>query len=444
MVRLAWFKLPVKGSLDSVVTSSHSLLLLAMSDAAHDGAAPHAGDANSPGEEVRSPSKVKSPSKSTAMKRPAASGALMKRPAASKAVAKAKPKTKPVPKPKTVMKSNMKRPASNQGNQTMQQKGGKVATSNWVTGLVTEEKTKKTEESKDQEEGAEEEAKTQDECVEPNKFDMEEQGAKLNRSKSNKFVKMLDCGQLPQWLADEYRRLMALKVGKRDKIRDLINQALDHKGGKLILSTDKPCFRSIQRTYGETKSKEVEKSLPKRLLMGKFNLSIEDFDAALAEGDLVQVTTRKGKVQYMWDSSAHVNVEGKKHESGLSMEKQISKKQKGMMEVAQQAWSIGLFVPTGDSSGSGGAQQGHKLAIKDRQKPLTADQWSQAEAQLKPAMDAFETMSQKGLKFLSNTSHNKEDPLYGQLCLGSKKILGNVLVVFLLKHRHPITSMFLM
>ena len=77
----------------------------------------------------------------------------------------------------------------------MQQKGGKVATSNWATGLVTEkkeeEKTKNTEESKDREEGAEEEAKTQDECVEPNKFDMEEQGAKLNRSKSNKFVKGL-------------------------------------------------------------------------------------------------------------------------------------------------------------------------------------------------------------------------------------------------------------
>lgn len=194
----------MKGSLDSVVTSSHSLLLLAMSDAAHDGAAPGAGDANSPGEEVRSPSKVKSPSKSTSMKRPAASGALMKRPAASKAVAKAKPKTKRVPKPKTVMKSNMKRPASNQGNQTMQRKGGKVATSNWATGLVTEkkeeEKTKKTEESKDQEEGAEEEAKTQDECVEPDKFDMEEQGAKLNRSKCNKFVKMLDVASCPNGL----------------------------------------------------------------------------------------------------------------------------------------------------------------------------------------------------------------------------------------------------
>ena len=72
---------------------------------------------------------------------------------------------------------------------------------------------------------------------------------------------------MPQWLADEYRRLMALKVGKRDKIRDLINQAFDHKGGKLILSTDKPYFHNIQRTYKETKSKEAEKSLPKRLLM---------------------------------------------------------------------------------------------------------------------------------------------------------------------------------
>ena len=161
------------------------------------------------------------------------------------------------------------------------------------------------------------------------------------------------------------------------------------------MSTDKPYFHNIQRTYKETKSKEADKSLPKRLLMGKFNLSIEDFDAALAEGDLVQVTTRNGKVQYMWDSSTHVNVEGKKHESGPPMEKQIGKKQKGMIEVAKQAWSIGVFVPTGDSSGSGGARQGHKLAIKDRQKPLTADQRFQAEAQLKPAMDAFETMSQR-------------------------------------------------
>ena len=221
--------------MDSVVTSSHSLLLLAMFDAAHDGAALGAGDANSPGEEVGSPFKVKSPNRNTSMKRPAARGALVKRPAASTAVAKAKPKTKPIPKPKSVIKSNMRRPGSNQGNQTMQQKGGKVATSNWATGLVTgkkeEEKTTKTEESKDQEEGAKEEIKTQDACVELDKFDMEEQGAKLNRSESNKFVKMLDGGQLPQWFADEYRRFMTLKVGKRDKIRDLINQAFDHKGG---------------------------------------------------------------------------------------------------------------------------------------------------------------------------------------------------------------------
>ena len=158
--------------------------------------------------------------------------------------------------------------------------------------------------------------------------------------------------------------------------------------------------------------------------MGKFNLSEGDFDAALAEGDLVEVTTKKGRVQYMWDSCTHVNVEGKTNESGLSMEKQVSKKQKAMLQVAQQGWSIGLFVPTGDSSGSGGAQQGNRLAIKDRLKPLSADQWTQAEAQLKPAMDAFEQMCQKGLKFLSNISHNKEDPLYGQLCLVSRKYLG--------------------
>ena len=331
----------------------------------------------------------------------------------------------------------------------MQQKGGKVATSNWATVLVTEkkeeEKTKKTEESKDQEEGAEEEAKTQDECVEPNKFDMEEQGAKLNRSKSNKFVKMLDCGQLPQWLADEYRRLMALKVGKRDKIRDLINQALDHKGGKLILSTDKPYFHSIQKGLtGRPSRRKSRNHSQSDFSWGSSIFPLKTLMLLLLKVTLCKSLPGKAKYNTCGTVSAHVNVEGKKHESGLSMEKQISKKQKGMMEVAQQAWSIGLFVPTGDSSGSGGAQQGHKLAIKDRQKPLTADQWSQAEAQLKPAMDAFETMSQKGLKFLSNISHNKEDPLYGQLCLGSKKILGNVLVVFLLKHRHPITSMFLM
>ena len=390
--------------------------------------APAGGDAeHANGNEGRSPSKVKSPSKSTSMKKPAAKAALMKKPAASKAVAKPPPKPKVNPKPKSVMKTNMKKPASNKGNQTTQPKGGKITTSDWATGLVTEkkeEKTEKTEESRDQEEGCEEETKTQDECVEPDKFDMEERDGKLNRSKNKKFIQMLDGGQLPQWLADEYHKALALKVGKREKIRDLINAAMDHKGGKLILNIDKPFFHNIQKTYEESKSKEIEKSLPKRLLMGKFNLSIQDFDAALAEGDLVEVTTRKGKVQYMWDSSTHVNVEGKRQESGLSMEKQITKKQKAMLEVAQQSWSIGLFAPTGDSSGSGGAQQSQKLAIKDRQKPLTADQWIQAEAQLKPAMDAFETMCQKGLKFLSNISHNKEDPLYGQLCLVLRKYLG--------------------
>ena len=59
-----------------------------------------------------------------------------------------------------------------------------------------EEQTKKTEESKDQEEECEEETKTQDECVEPDKFDMQQEAATLNRPKSNKFIKMLQGGQL--------------------------------------------------------------------------------------------------------------------------------------------------------------------------------------------------------------------------------------------------------
>ena len=388
-----------------------------MSDAANDAVESNAVEVDSPHDKgVKSPSKVKSPAKSPSMKKPAASGALMKEPAASKAVAKPKPMPKAVPQLKAVIKSSMKKPASKQGNQTTQQKGGKIATSDWSHGLVTEKRKSRQRRQK--------RARTRKKDVKRKQRPRMNVLSTLNRSKSNKFIKMLQAGQLPQWLVDEYQKLMALKVGKREKVRDLINLALDHKGGKLILSTDEPYFHIIQRTFEESKSKEVEKSLPKRLLMGKLNLPQGEFDAALAEGDLVEVTTKKGKVQYMWGSCTHVNVEGKKQESGLSMEKLVSKKQKAMLEVAQQSWSIGLFVPTGDSSGSGGAQQGNRLAIKDRHQPLSADQWIQAKAQLKLAMDAFESMCQKGLKFLSNISHNKEAPLYGQLCLVSRKYLG--------------------
>ena len=120
----------------------------------------------------------------------------------------------------------------------------------------------------------------------------------------------------------------------------------------------------------------------------------------------------------MWDSSTHMNSQGKMQESGVGSEKQISKKQKESLEFAQQSWSIGLFVPTGDSSGSGGQSGGPQLAIKDKQKPLSSDQWLQAAGQLKPAIDAFEVQSQKGLKFLNNIGHNKEDALYAKLWLG--------------------------
>ena len=369
----------------------------------------------------KSPSKAevhRSPGQDTPQKKPAAKAKdvakVLKRPASSKAAAK------PTPKPRSVMKSVLKRPASsNSANQTTQQKGGKLAPSTWATGLMkkTEEKTEETEEGKADEEGCEEETKTVDECVEPDKFDMDD-GATLNRSKNNKFIKLLESGQLPQWLSDEYHKISKLKTGKRDKMRDLINQALDHKGGKLILSTDKPCFQTLRKTFEETKSQEIEKTLPKRLLMGKFNLSEEDFDLAVQEGDLVEVKNKKGRTQYMWDSSTHMNSQGKMQESGVGSEKQISKKQKESLEFAQQSWSIGLFVPTGDSSGSGGQSGGPQLAIKDKQKPLSSDQWLQAAGQLKPAIDAFEVQSQKGLKCLNNIGHNKEDALYAKLWLG--------------------------
>ena len=152
-------------------------------------------------------------------------------------------------------------------------------------------------------------------------------GPTLNRSKFNKFKKFLKSGLLPPWLVTEYERIMSLTTSKRTEPRSLVNEVVAHDAcGKLVLALEKPQFKSFQKSFEASEAAETEKSLPKILLMGKFNLSETQFEAALESGELVEVTTRGGKTQFAWSSSSHSTKRGKVKERGFEKEKEGSLK----------------------------------------------------------------------------------------------------------------------
>ena len=191
--------------------------------------------------------------------------------------AKAKPKAKGKAKGKGKGKGKGKESTKGKG------KGKVIKNVNKKPAAKNESKEKpkkatKEEPKKEQEEDGEEERKEIDECVDVDPFEMQGTSEKLDRSKANKFKKMAAEGQLPEWLLEEYKKILKRSTGKRDALRYLINTALDNQQGRLVLNTTKPEFMLLQKSWKESTSAEVEKSLPRRLLQGKFRLSDESFE----------------------------------------------------------------------------------------------------------------------------------------------------------------------
>ncbi|CAE7612564.1 unnamed protein product [Symbiodinium microadriaticum] len=102
-------------------------------------------------------------------------------------------------------------------------------------------------------------------------------GKNKDRSKDYKFKAMYKSGQLPSWLAEEWEKASAMKSGRQERQREIVNNAIDRKAdGRLLMNTDKPMFAELQATFTKNKSTEKEKSLPKSLFMGKFKLERRD------------------------------------------------------------------------------------------------------------------------------------------------------------------------
>ena len=379
-----------------------------------------------------------SPSKGPTLKRPAAASpgktpmkaALAKNKAKAKAKVKAvvkatvKPKAstakcKAKAKPKAKSSAAMKRPAAKEEESQQGKKGS------WAAPLV------QVEPEKEEQEGEEEEHATQDEAVEPSsafalpdKEGLDDDENTKNRSKNAKFLKMLKDSSLPDWLVQEWEKASKLTSGKREKQREIVNNCLDHQGGRLVLNVDKPMFQQMSASYKQTLTRDKEKSLPRRLLQGKFNLSDDAFEEALLEGDVVEVEMKGGKTGYMFQSMEHETERGKRAESSVREQVDGTKKKKLFFEEGVKNWAIGLFEKSKDKAI--GEKRPGLLALKDRQAPLSEAQWQQAQSQLKPAQDAFEKCHNTGLKFLQTIGpDNKLDPLYPTLFLGCSFLSPN-------------------
>lgn len=276
-------------------------------------------------------------------------------------------------------------------------------------------------EKEDQEMGEEEKDFEDDMEIEQN-TETNEQDKKTDRCKKQKFMSMLAGNQLPDFVKKQWESTKTMKTGRTEAQRCIINAAFDRSAqGKLILSLEKPVFQSARAQYQDKTSSAIEKSLPRSLFMGKFNLSPQMFQEGLAAGDFQEVDVG-GRPQYTWSSRESKITRGDRTEVGLKAEIQ-GKKDDGakFQSMLKNNWSQGLFNQTpAIGAGSAGSAQGQgQLALMDQQQALTDEQWNAAQGQLLPAMQAFEKCEKEGLKSLQVVGNDsKDDPLYTTLQLG--------------------------
>ena len=353
--------------------------------------------------------------KTSCPKKPAAhvKQTVLKKPTAAPSALKDKAKTEQEHKPKAGG-GPMKRPG-------MAPKSKAAVKPSCFAGLKDEEENEKHESG----EQPEEENMEEDPLVEPADFDMEDETK--NRSKNNKFLKLLKSGSLPDWLADEWDKTKKMSAGRREKQREIVNNAMEHtQDGRLILNVDKPLFQSMKETWVKTASIEREKSLPKLLLMGKFNMGEKQFEEALREGQIYEVRTKSGALQYAWGSGEHSTERGKSTKDRAEERNEGTKKEFQEFKANAKNWKIGLFQATADSkalaSTSSKEAHGEVLALECG---LTDKQWSQAQGQLSLAMQAFEKVISAAKKKLQQIGcDNKEDALWLSLWLGLQSGVG--------------------
>ena len=177
------------------------------------------------------------------MKKPAAKK-VAKKPAAAdeKAPPKPKSKSKPVqpnpklpPVPKTKAKAKAK--GSPKAKNTPKSKAK-------PTTPPKEEKG----EDMEEEQPEEEQPREVDQEVDPSSsFQLAIPADTRDRSKSNKFKKLVADKALPDFVLKEWARTQSMTTGRLQAQRLLINQALDHdSNGKLVVALQKPYFKQLE------------------------------------------------------------------------------------------------------------------------------------------------------------------------------------------------------
>ena len=372
----------------------------------------------------------------------------MKRPAASKSAAKPKRQTKP--KAVTPMKSmkKAKSAASPKGSPKAKAKSkalakskgikkpaasvplkrpaaappvqaGKAHTSSmgWANKLKVEEQ-KKTEKDFEEHGEEEEDPGAQDVEVDPSESNFRMEDSHKDRSKNNKFKKMLHDGQLPKWAEDAWRASCKLTTGKPAAQRKLVNAIISREDstGKLILNLTNPVLDEVKSTYQRHESKDSHKALTKTLFCGKFHLSEDAFQVGLANGEFHEVINKDGKVRYSWQVEEHTVARGSDSKVTLKSETYLSKKDAAFEKTRLDGPFIGLFQKNqGQLAITSPAGQ---LALCDKEIELTPELWTQAQSQLSAAIKFWENNLKEAKKLLQQVGvDNRDDELYQELLL---------------------------
>eukprot|EP00438_Fugacium_kawagutii_P010152 Skav200441 [mRNA] locus=scaffold559:18580:20348:- [translate_table: standard] len=395
------------------------------------------------------------------MKKPGANLASPSKPAGK---AKAKSKAKAKAKSKTKSGSSLKRPASAKGKATPKKKaktceppseleekkeadpkkhGSKnkpVPSSSWAQGSKEGCVVGDPEEGEEEKPESDPMLETADpfECKDP-----KEGAARKDRSKDNKFRKLLSQGSLPPWLEKAWNDTLKLKTGRPAAQRKIVNEPLTRSpDGSLQVTLDKATFHEFKdlylskvlplsspdtsnvhyanskETFKKETSKAKQKSLSKTLFMGKFHLSQDAFEAGLAAGEFFQVVSEDGRVTYAWEQDEHSTVKGTSSSHQASGEKKLTQQEFELEKIAMAQWKFGLFkrnqpLPLTNE---------RALAIEDLKVELSDRAWEMAQKQLNDAQNAMDKLMKDGKKHLQTIGvDNKDDPLKDIV-----KTVGNV------------------
>ena len=176
------------------------------------------------------------------------------------------------------------------------------------------------------------------------------------------------------------------------------------------------CFVFAQEeTWTVNKSAKKQKTLPKVLLMGKFNLSEALFEQALQDGDIIESRDEEDRCVYAWNTREHAEEKAKKTGSSVTSKGEAGQDQEVFFRKKMTDWKLGLFRPTVGGSVHGGKHMLPKrepLALMDQKTVLTVKQWVAAKEQLSTAASVFEKAIKEARKLVQSLTLDKNDELY--------------------------------